>query len=194
MLAYIWLFMIIVSLVCSAVTGNIDNLALGISEGADKAIKLLLSMAGVMCLWTGIMNIGDKSGLTNCIAKLLSPVLGKLMPEYRQNSSVMSSVAANVTANFLGLGNAATPLGIKAMKEMTAAGDKCDKANRSMIVFVVINTASLQLIPSTIAALRQAAGSTQPYSILPCVWISSAAALAVGITAAKLFGLRRKHG
>ena len=194
MLAYLWLFMIIVSFFCSILTGNVEALAMSITEGADKAIKLLLSMAGVMCLWTGIMKIGDKSGLTDAAARLLSPVLERLMPEQRHNSKAMRSVAANVTANILGLGNAATPLGIKAMREMAASGDERTLPDRSMILFVVINTASLQLIPTTAAALRQAAGSTQPYSILPCVWISSAAALAAGISAAKLFGAWRKNG
>ncbi len=193
MLGYIWMFMIIVSFFCSVITGNIENLAISITEGADKAIKLLLSMAGVMCLWTGIMKIADKSGLTALLAKLLSPVLCRLMPDYEKGSEALQAVAANITANFLGLGNAATPLGIKAMKEMTKHNSN-DTPNNSMIMFVVLNTASMQLIPSTIAALRHAAGSEQPYSILVYIWVSSAAALIAGIISAKLFGLWRKNG
>lgn len=196
MLSWIWLFMIAASVVCSLITGRMDTLASAVTEGADKAVQLLISMAGVMCLWTGVMRIAEKSGITKGIAVLLSPILRRLMPDYSPDSEAMQAVSANITANILGLGNAATPLGIKAMKEMQIKNRLGDRPNGSMIMFVVINTASVQLIPATAAALRQAAGSIEPYSILPYVWITSFAALAVGITAAKLMGKlrRRKNG
>lgn len=196
MLGYIWLGMIAVSLVCSLFTGRIEQLSAAVTQGADKGVRLLISMAGVMCLWTGIMKIADKSGVTAGIAKLLRPVLSRLMPDYPADSEAIAAVSANITANFLGLGNAATPLGIKAMKEMQKKNRLGDRANSSMIMFVVINTASIQLIPTTCAALRAASGSTVPYSILPHVWIASAASLAVGIAAAKAAAMtgRKKNG
>ncbi len=181
LLSYIWVLMIVGSVICSFITGRSAILAAAITEGADKSISLLFSMAGVMCLWTGIMKIADKSGISAGIAGILSPVLSKLMPDYAKDSSALKAVSANITANMLGLGNAATPLGIKAMKEMQKHNRLGDKPNNSMIMFVVINTASVQIIPASTAALRKAAGSTDPYSILPLVWISSALALLAGI-------------
>ena len=169
MLNIIWLCMVILSVICSIVTGRTGELSNSVGNGADKAIQLIISMAGVMCLWSGIMKIAERSGLTGLIAKLLSPVLGRLMPEYKNNSAAMNAVSANVTANILGLGNAATPLGIIAMKEMQKSNTLRSEPNDSMIMFVLINTASIQIIPATTAALRQAAGSAQPYSILPYV-------------------------
>ena len=140
------------------------------------------------------MNIADKSGLSEKISRFLSPVLCRLIPEYEADSPVMKAVCANVTANILGLGNAATPLGIKAVKEMQRLNPHKDTASRGMIMFIVINTASIQLIPTTTAALRQAAGSSEPYSILPAVWVNSVFALITGIAAAIILGRRKCFG
>ncbi len=195
MLGYIWLGMILTSLICAFFTGQTEQLGAAVTTGADKAVRLLISMAGVMCLWSGIMKIADKSGITGAAARLMRPALSRLMPDYPAESEAMMAVSANITANILGLGNAATPLGIKAMKEMQRRNPLKDKANPSMIMFVVINTASLQLIPATCAALRAAAGSIAPYSILPQVWIASAGALTAGIAAVRLLCFRRnKNG
>ena len=151
-------------------------------------MKVLIEMAGSICLWSGLMAIADKSGISDRIAKLLSPALRLIMPELRPGSPALRAVSANVTANILGLGNAATPLGILAMKEMKKTSLLHDSPDNSMVMFVVINTASLQLIPVTAAALRSAAGSSDPYGILPMVWISSAAALTAGIGMALILG------
>lgn len=186
MLNYLWIAMIVLSVVCSAVSGRMDALSAAAAEGADQAVRLLMSMAGVMCLWSGVMKIAENSGLSAFGAKLLSPVLSKLMPDYHKDSKAMQAVCANVTANVLGLGNAATPLGILAMKEMQKANPLKTEPNHSMIVFVVLNTASVQLIPATVAALRQACGSSTPYDILAPVWVSSAAALTVGLLMTRL--------
>ncbi len=202
MLNGLWAGMIVVSFICAAVTGHMEGVSMAAAEGADKAIRLLLSMAGVMCLWSGMMNITEKSGLAKLISKCLSPILGRLMPDYKKGSRAMQAVCANVTANLLGLGNAATPLGILAMKEMQKSNRLKTQPNHSMIVFVILNTASVQLIPATIAAMRQAAGSQIPYAVLPYIWISSAGALMVGIIMAKLLSFclpqpsvsRRKGG
>lgn len=190
MLGVIWLVMIVISFVCSLLTGRVEELSRAAIEGADKAIRLIISMAGSMCLWTGIVKIADSGGLTKVMAKILSPVLGLLMPEYRKNAQTMGAISANVTANILGLGNAATPLGVAAMKEMQKTNHLKTSPNNSMVMFVVINTASVQLVPTTIAAMRQAAGSVSPYSIVPYVWVTSILSLAAGLLAAKLLSLR----
>ena len=191
MLSYLWFGMIAASFFCALCTGHMEQLSKAALDGADRAIQLLLSMAGVMCLWTGLMKIADKGGLTSSAAKLFSPVLAKLMPDYDKDSPAMRAVSANITANLLGLGNAATPFGLAAMREMQKTNSLRTSPNNSMVMFVIINTASVQLIPTTIAALRQAAGSIQPYSILPHIWITSVLTLAAGILLAGLFMIKR---
>ena len=193
MLNYIWFGMLILSMICSGVTGRLGELSSAAANGADKAVKLIISMAGVMCLWTGLLKIAEKSGITGVMSRLLSPVLSFLMPEYSRDSEAMKAVSANVSANILGLGNAATPLGIKAMKEMHRHSSLKSAPNNSMVMFVVINTASVQLVPSTIAALRQAAGSTRPFEVMPYIWMTSGLTLLVGITLAKLFSMRSRY-
>lgn len=187
MLGILWFGMMIVSVICAFITGKAEALTAAVTEGADKAIQLIISMAGVMSIWSGVMKIAERSGITKGITRLLRPVLKWLMPDYAPDSPAMQAVSANITANILGLGNAATPLGIKAMQEMQRSNHLGDTPNRSMIIFVVMNTASLQLIPATAAALRKAAGSTDPYSILPYVWMTSFGALMIGLSAASLF-------
>lgn len=190
MLDKIWMGMIIVSFLCASVMGNMEKLSMAITDGADKGVQLIISMAGMMCLWSGMMKIAEKSSFTKIISRLLSPVLLKLMPDYDKNSPAMQAVGMNITANILGLGNAATPFGITAMREMQKHNILKDQPNKSMIMFVVINTASVQLIPTTTAALRKAAGSTDPYLILPYVWAASLAALLVGIITARICSLK----
>lgn len=181
MLNKMWFGMVVAAFLCAVMTGHIEELSSAAATGADKSIQLLLSMAGVMCLWSGMMKIAEQSGLTRGMAQVLSPLLCRLMPDYAKESRAMQAVCANVTANIFGLGNAATPLGILAMKEMQKENRSLRTPNRSMTMFVVLNTASVQLMPTTIAALRQAAGSETPYAILVPVWLSSIGALTVGI-------------
>ena len=187
MISYIWFLMVIISFICALCTGRMENLSKSILDGADSAVRLIISMAGVMCLWTGIMKIADRSGMTEKISKAMSPLLSKIMPEYSPDSPAMKAVSANITANILGLGNAATPFGIAAMREMQKTNKLGSLPNNSMIMFVVINTASIQIIPTTVAALRQAAGSAEPYSILLHIWFTSLFTLVFGIVTAKIF-------
>ena len=190
MIGYVWFLMVIISFICALCTGKMENLSKSVLDGADHAVSLVISMAGVMCLWTGMMKIADRSGITEKISKIMSPLLSRVMPEYRSDSPAMKAVSANITANILGLGNAATPFGLAAMREMQKTNQLGSQPNNSMIMFVVINTASLQIIPTTIAALRQAAGSISPYSILPHIWFTSLLTLAAGIVIARIFMLR----
>ncbi len=187
---YLFPLFILISIVFSLFTGNADSAASALLDGGGEAIELSLTVMGAMCLWGGLMNVARASGLTKIISDILSPVLCRLMPSLKSNSDAREHVSMNVVSNLLGLGNAATPLGIMAMRDLNS-GRLSDKATNDMIVFVVLNTASIQLIPSTLAVLRSQAGSTAPLEILPCIWISSIAAVTVGITVCKVFSRER---
>lgn len=197
---YIWVGMIVLSFVCSAFTGKMEELSQSVIDGAEKSVTLVLSMAGLMCLWSGLMRIAEAGGMTRILAKAFSPILSRLMPDYAKDADTMQAVSANITANLLGLGNAATPLGIEAMKRMKKNNPLKNTANNSMVIFVVLNTASVQLIPTTIAALRSASGSKAPFDILVPMWIVSVLALLAGIIPAKIWGnitkqrYIKKHG
>ena len=152
--------------------------------GAGDAVELCLSMAGMLCLWTGVMEVMRQSGLAGGLSRLLRPVLGRLFPNGAKDGAVMDSLSANVSANLLGLGNAATPLGIQAAKGMSR---KCaGTASDELCLLVVCNTASIQLLPTTVAAVRAAAGCRNPFDILPAVWLASALSVAAGIWACRL--------
>ena len=182
-----WVFMVLAAVVCGGVTGRLDAVSRAAMEGAQSAVTLCISMAGMLCLWNGVLEVMRRSGLLALLRRGLRPVLGRLYPDFRRDDAVMDAVSANVAANLLGLGNAATPFGIQAARGMarkygSAGGD-------GLCLLVVCNSASIQLIPTTVAAVRAAAGCSTPFDILSAVWITSAAALAVGILAAK--GLAR---
>ena len=190
MFNYIWCFIIILSIICSVVTGNTNNLTNSILSSASEAVELIITMTGTVCLWSGITEIADKSGLSRTIAKLLSPLLSRLFPDLDRNGKAFGAISANVTANLLGLGNAATPLGIKAMKEIEkekALSLKNFTADRDTVMFVILNTTSLQLMPTMIISILESYGSTQPAAIVPYVWISSICGLAVGIISVNIF-------
>lgn len=180
----IWTGMTALSLLSALVLGRAGGLASAALDGAGQAIQLGISMAGVLCLWMGVMEVMDRAGLARKLAKLLRPILGRLFPDFAQDRGVMDTIAANVSANLLGLGNAATPLGMEAARRM--AGRTPGVAGDSLCMLVVCNTASIQLIPTTVAAVRMAAGCETPFDILPAVWITSALSVLAGITAAKL--------
>ena len=180
----IWTGMTAISLVCALALGNGSLLASAALEGAANAIQLGLNMAGVLCLWMGVMEVMQRAGLAEKLARVLRPVLRRLFPDFGSDQGGMDTIAANVSANLLGLGNAATPLGLEAARRMSrrtpgVAGD-------SLCMLVVCNTASIQLIPTTVAAVRMAAGCETPFDILPAVWITSILSVLAGITAAKI--------
>lgn len=192
MMNKIWGVLIILSIITALFTGNNAELSSGIIDTTSTAIELIFTIGGMMCLWSGIMNIAEKSGLTKALAKAFSPILCFLFPEYKDKENVMGAISMNITANLLGLGNAATPFGIRAISEMSKYSTNKKTAGDSMIAFVVLNTASIQLIPTTIAALRRSAGSNEPMSILPFVWISSICALFVGLSLSRILGSNDK--
>lgn len=185
MLNFIWAFMMIIAFISAIFAGKMDNLSSSVIDGATSAVELLISIIGILCFWSGMMEIADKSGITKAIARLFSPVLSKIFKKVDKDSSAMRYISLNISANLLGLGNAATPFGLSAMQELKKLNhDKCE-ASDDMLLFVVLNTASLQLIPTTLCAYRQSYGSTAPFEIIPSVWLTSIVALAVGITVAK---------
>ncbi len=187
MLNYIWSGIIIISVFCSIILGNGELLSKAMIDSGASAVSLLMTMAGILCLWSGIMKIASESGFTTLLAKIFSPLLRPLFPHLDTNSEAFRCITMNVTSNLLGLGSTATPFGLKAMKEMYILGGKNDTATNEMVVFVVMNTASLQLLPSTLGALRQSYGSNAPFEIIVPVWISSACALVVALMIACTF-------
>ena len=181
-----WVAMVVISLVCGLATRNLSQVSQAAAEGAQSAVTLCISMAGMLCLWNGVLEVMNRSGLTQKLRVLLLPVLRRLYPDFRGDGAVLDAVSANVCANLLGLGNAATPFGIRAAKGM--AERYRGRAGDGLCLLVVCNTASIQLLPTTVAAIRSAAGCASPFDILPAVWLSSALALGAGLAAAKLLG------
>ena len=188
----IWAGMVVVSLVCALVTGRGSEVASAAMEGASAGVELCLGMAGALCLWMGVMEVLRRAGAMGWLSRLLRPVLGRLYPDFARDSGVMDAISANVSANLLGLGNAATPLGLDAARRMSRRSPGV--ASDALCMLVVCNTASIQLSPTTVAAVRAGAGSTAPFDILPAVWLASALSVTVGILAARLFARLWRDG
>ncbi len=186
MLNAIWFGMIVLSVVCALCTGRLPELSSAVMDGAGQAVELSLTLLGTMCAWLGFLKIAERSGLTDLMAQALSPLIDRLFPEYREDGEIKGKICMNISANFLGLGNAATPLGLAAVTAM-AKKNRGDSPTKGMILFVVLNTASIQLLPVTMAALRASCGSAEPFGVLPEIWITSLAALLVSLTACKAF-------
>ena len=185
MINFIWGFLIIISVICGIATNNGNGVSSGLMNGAEKATKLLITLFGVIVFWSGIMKVAEKSGLTKKLVKVLSPILKRIFPDVNEDSDAFQAIAMNISANLIGIGNAATPFGLKAMAELQKNNLKKDTATDSMVIFVVMNTASMQLIPATIGFLRDSYGSKEPFSIIPSVIICSACALCVALLLAK---------
>ncbi len=183
-MSVIWTVMVGASVLCALALGNGEAVAAAALEGAAAGVELCISMTGVMCLWLGVMEIMRRSGLAAGLSRALRPVLRRLYPDFARDGKVMDAVSANVSANLLGLGNAATPLGLEAARLM--AGRTPGVASDSLCMLVVCNTASIELIPTTVASLRAAAGCAAPFDILPAVWLASIVSVTAGVGAAKL--------
>ena len=182
-----WVAMAVAAVLCGAVTGRMEAISQAAMAGAQSAVTLCLGMAGALCLWSGVLEVMRRSGLIQRLQKLLRPVLRRLYPDVPADGGTMDAVSANVAANLLGLGNAATPFGVQAARGM--ARHYKGRAGDGLCLLVVCNSASIQLLPTTVAALRSAAGCQSPFDILPAVWLTSAAALTAGLLACAL--LRR---
>ena len=181
-----WIFMILVgiSIIASFLTGNGSELAAAIPNGAQAGITLIISMAGSVCLWSGVGKLMEKAGITAMLTSFLKPLLHLLFPSAKNDQALAGYLSGNICANFLGLGNAATPMGIQAAQRLA----KGDVANNELCRLVVLNTASIQLIPTTVAAVRASLGCCSPFDILPAVWITSICSAGAGLLAAWCFG------
>lgn len=188
----LWALMLLAGTVYSLLHGTGAEAAAGAMEGAAKGIQAALALAGPLCLWTGVSRAMDQSGLSRSLSRLLSPVLKHLFPKAAKDLEALSDISGNVTANLLGLGNAATPMGIRAVRRLQQG--RGNAATEEVCRLVVLNTASIQLLPTTVAALRAAEGSAAPFDILPAVWLTSLCALAVGLLAAWLLERLMPHG
>jgi len=189
-----WIFtgFLAISFLSATVTGHSGSLAPAILEGAQKGITLAISLAGALCLWTGVGKLMEHIGITNALSALLNPLLNRLFPESRKDAQLKGYLSANICANFLGLGNAATPMGIQAAKRLVHP-EQPGIATDSLCRLIVLNTASIQLIPSTVAAVRSSAGCSTPFDILPAVWITSLCSAGVGVAAACMMGRMKKQ-
>lgn len=184
-----WIFCIFTgaSCLCALLRGNGSALAASVTQGAQAGITLGISLAGSLCLWTGVGRLLEKSGITAILARLLAPFLHRVFPGTKSDPVLADRLSGNICANFLGLGNAATPLGIQAVQQMaqhTVPGCASDEMCR----LIVLNTASIQLIPATVAAVRASLGCSTPFDLFPAVWITSICSAGLGITAACLMG------
>lgn len=191
MMNWIWSSLIAIAIVVGIANGRINEVSRAALTGAGDAVALFLILLATICLWNGLMKIAEKSGVTKAVARLLSPLTRRLFPDIDPKGEAMQAMTMNMTANFLGLGNAATPLGLRAMKRLNEYPHEKGTATNSMAMFLIINTASLQLVPTTIAAIRIKCGSAQPFSMLPCIWITSIVTLCTGVLLANLFSRRR---
>lgn len=183
-MAWLWTGMVLVSLIFGALTGNLSSLSAAALEGAQSAVELCFTMCGVMCLWTGVMELMDQCALTDKIAALFRPLLRRLLPQASRDSETLAAVSANLSADLLGLGNAATPLGIRAARRMSRGCGGV--ASNELCLLVVLNTASIQLLPTTLAGVRATLGASDPFDILPCVWLVSLLSVLAGLFAAKV--------
>ena len=186
-----WIFTLIVgvSLVFSVFSGATPQVSAAVATGAQAGVTLAISIAGSLCLWSGVGRLMDKAGMTAALSRILRPVISRIFPSTKTDKILEGHLSANICANILGLGNAATPMGILAAKRLA----KGHSANDELCRLIVLNTASIQLIPATVAALRTSLGSAAPYDILPAVWITSLCSAGLGLTAAFVLGKLWRH-
>lgn len=186
MMNYIWGAMVVFSFIAAMFSGNMQALSDSVINGGQDAINLVIKLTGMMCLWGGIMKIAEKAEITKLICKALSPIFTLLYKDVDKKSKTAEAMSMNITANLLGLGNAATPLGLEAMRRMQEANPDKTRATDDMVVFVVMNSAAMRLIPTTVATLRTQFGSESPMEIMPATWLSTILSLFAGVMTAKL--------
>lgn len=189
---YLWGFIILISLIYASINGNVGETMSAAFDGATDAVTLVLSFAGIMCLWTGLINAAEEAGLSKALKKILSPLIRFLFPNLDKKSRALDFITLNICSNLLGLGNGATPMGVKAMKELDRGESY---PTDEMCMFIVLNTTAFQLIPSSILALRTAMGSEDAFSVIVPIWITSLISLSVSVVCVKLMcGFKRKRG
>jgi len=184
-MSWIWAGMVGTSILCAALSGRGSDLAAAVFQGAQSGITLVISMAGAVCLWSGVAAVMEAAGIMGMLSRLFRPLLSRVFPSTRRDKQLSGYVSANLCANFLGLGNAATPMGIQAARRL--AGGRT-VANDELCRLVVLNTASIQLIPANVAAVRAALGCQSPFDILPAVWVTSLLSAGLGVACAWCLG------
>lgn len=195
MLNIVWPIFIIISFSYAIFFGNLDLLNIEIFSSLENAIKLSINLLGTICLWNGIMQIANKTSVIDKLTSFLKPIIRYLFPDLKKKPKIQKEISMNMIANILGLGNAATPLGLKAMKSMQEENEDKEVLSDSMAMFIVINTASIQIIPTTVIAIRNSLGSENPTSIVFPVWIATICAAISGIVAVKmLIKVTKKRG
>ena len=192
MLNILWPIFIILSFIYGLITGKVNEINNGIFDSLSNAVELSITFLGTICLWNGIMQIAKNTTLIHKLTSMLRPLINFLFPDLKENEKVREEISMNLIANILGLGNAATPLGLKAMKTMQKENNKKDMLSNSMMMFIVLNTASLQLIPTNVIAIRSSLNSNNPTSIIIPVWIATIVALIVGIIFTKILIRKNK--
>ena len=183
-MSWIWTGFLAVSILCGSLTGQMNVLAASVLQGAQAGVTLAISLAGSLCLWSGVGRLMEAGGITKLLSRLLRPVLHRLFPSSGSDPELAGALSGNICANFLGLGNAATPMGIRAAKGLRRGSEATDELCR----LIVLNTASIQLIPANVAAVRGSLGCGTPFDILPAVWITSALSAGLGVGCAWLLG------
>ncbi|MDU1824472.1 nucleoside recognition domain-containing protein [Clostridium sp.] len=186
MINYIWFILIFLGILVAIFTGNGAEISTTIVESADSTVKFIIGLVGIMCFWCGVMKIAEKSGLTQKLARLMKPLLKFLFKDSGKDEKALGAIVMNLTANMMGLSNAATPFGIKAMEEMDRLNPNKGRASNDMALFLVMNAACIQLVPSTIISIRAAAGSSNPGAIILPAILSTASAAIVGVICCKI--------
>lgn len=188
-MSWIWTGAVGISMFCAIVTGTGGALAAAAMAGAQAGVTLAISIAGSLCLWSGVGKLMEAAGVTGLLSKLLRPLLHRVFPSTKTDRVLSGNLSANICANFLGLGNAATPMGIRAAKGLARGNAATDELCR----LIVLNTASIQFLPANVAAVRSSLGCASPFDILPAVWITSLLSAGLGVTAAWLLGRVWSH-
>ena len=186
MLNSIWPVFIVASIIYGIMSGNLEELNNSVFNGAQDSVSTTITLLGSLCLWSGIMSIAEKTNFVKIISKIIKPFIKFLFPELKKEEKIKQEISMNMIANILGLGNAATPLGLKAINSMQEKNEDKTTLSNSMIMLIVLNTASLQLIPTTVIAIRNSLDSKNPTNIIFPVWIATIVAAIVGIISAKI--------
>jgi len=189
---YIWPIFIIVSIIYAIFAGNIEQINNSIFDSCETAVNLSITFLGTICLWTGLMEVLKNTSLIEKLKKLINPIMKILFPNLNKNENAYEEISMNIIANLLGLGNAATPMGLKAMDSLAKKNEDKGKLSNEMMMLIILNTASIQLIPTTVIAIRSSLESSNPSKIIVPVWISTVCAAIAGISAAKLIIRKRK--
>lgn len=186
MINYIWFIMVFLGILIGVLTGNGQGISNIIIGSIDSTVTFIIGLVGLMCFWCGVMKVAEKSGFTEKLAKLMKPILKIIFKEAAKDEKALGAIVMNITANMMGLGNAATPFGIKAMEEMDRLNKEKGKASNDMALFLVLNAACIQLVPSTVISIRAAAGSSNPGIIIFPAIISTSIAAIVGVICCKI--------